>query len=267
MTRISGSRCVVTGAARGIGKLLAQRLLEDGARVALLDLDEETLEKTRAQLSAIGDVRAYTLDVSDGPSIYEVCERILSDMKGIDLLVNNAGIVTGGPLTEVSDERHTLTFAVNVLGVVRMTRALLPSMMERRQGHIVNIASAAGLTGVALQTTYSSSKWAVVGFSESLHYELRHLKHPIPVTCICPGYIDTGMFDGVEPPMLMPMLKPERVVERIMRAIRDDERQVMMPFVVGGVPLLRAALPGRVQDFITEKLGVSKSMEGWRGHD
>lgn len=266
MTRISGSRCVVTGAARGMGKLLAQRLLEDGARVALLDRDEAELEATRAQLAAIGDARSWVVDLADGEAIYDTCAKVEADLKGVDIVVNNAGIVTGGALAEVSDERHALTYAVNVLGVVRMTRALLPGMIERGRGHVVNMASAAGLTGVALQTTYSSSKWAVVGFSESLHYEMRHLGHPIPVTCVCPGFVDTGMFDGAEPPLLMPMLKPGEVTDRVIRAIRGQERLVTMPLLVGTVPLMRATLPGRVQDFIAEKLGVSKSMEGWRGH-
>ena len=265
MSEITGARCVVTGGARGMGRLLAKRFLEDGARVVLLDVDGAELDKTCKELSALGYVRGIRVDLTDGEALYEAAAEAEADLGGVDILVNNAGVVTGGPLAEVSDARHELTYAVNILAVVRMTRALLPGMLERGRGHVVNMASAAGLTAVPLQTTYCSSKWAAVGFSEALRAEMNHLGHPVKVTCVCPGYVDTGMFDGVKAPLTMPMLDPDDVVDSVIKAIRTEQRTVTMPLIVGAVPLMRAVMPGALVDRISDILGVNKSMETWRG--
>jgi len=249
-----------------MGRLFAETCLDRGATVAVLDIDKDGLDQTVAELGSRGDIRGWVCDMADLDAIYKSAEEVIADLGGIDVLINNAGIVSAGPITEVSEDKHTLTFMVNALGVARMSRAVLPSMIARGRGHIVNIASAAGLTGVALGATYSSSKWAVVGFSESLLYEMAHLGHPIKVTCVCPGYVDTGMFDGVKPPLLMPLLRPTTVVRHTMKAIEDDARMVTLPYMVSKVPLLRAVLPDRIQDFLANKLGVNRSMETWKGH-
>jgi all-trans-retinol dehydrogenase (NAD+) len=138
-------------------------------------------------------------------------------------------------------------------------------MVERQRGHIVNIASASSFQGVALMTSYAASKWAVLGFSESLIYELQLDGHPIQVTSVCPGYIDTGMFDGANPPWIMPFLKPSDVAEAVVRGIQNNERTVLMPPIVKAVPLMKL-LPNRLTDFLAHKLGINRSMEEWKGH-
>ena len=138
-------------------------------------------------------------------------------------------------------------------------------MIERKRGHIVNIASASSLSGVALMTSYAASKWAVLGFSESLIYELQMDNHPISVTSVCPGYIDTGMFDGANPPWVMPFLKPAKVADSVVRSIERDERLLIMPPIVKTMAVLRL-LPNRVTDFVAHRLGINRSMEEWTGH-
>lgn len=266
MTQIANARCIVTGGARGMGRLFGERLLRRGCQVALIDVAKDALEETRAQLARLGTVHAFVGDMADGPDVYRVAGEAVDALGGVDLLINNAGVVTGGALTDVSDERHALTYLVNTLGVVRMTRAVLPAMIAGRGGHVVNIASAAGLTAVPLQTTYCSSKWAVVGFSEALALELTHLGHPIGVTTVCPSFVDTGMFEGVKPPMLVPMLRPEDVVDRTLVAVEKDEPMLVMPLMAKQIPWMRAVLPRRLLAFLNDRLGVNRSMETWRGH-
>ncbi|MFT7624662.1 MAG: all-trans-retinol dehydrogenase (NAD+) [Myxococcota bacterium] len=94
---------------------------------------------------------------------------------------------------------------------------------------------------------------------------MRHLGHPIRVTCVCPGYVDTGMFDGIKTPLLLPLLKPGPVVGQTLAAIEQDRFMVAMPFIVGRVPLHRALFPRRILDVVADRLGVNKSMERWRG--
>ena len=114
----------------------------------------------------------------------------------VDVLVNNAGVISGQLLSELTDEAIERTLAVNTLALFWCTRAFLPAMVERRRGHVVTLASAAGLVGVVRQTDYSASKHAAVGFAESLRFELRRYAPEVHTTLVCPFYINTGMFDG-----------------------------------------------------------------------
>ncbi|MFT7624663.1 MAG: all-trans-retinol dehydrogenase (NAD+) [Myxococcota bacterium] len=143
--------------------LLAEGLLARGARVALLDIDADALEATRAAREPGGHVVSRVCDMCDADDIYAAAEWAREGLGGMDILINNAGVVSGGALVDVSEEEHTRTWLVNSLGVARMTRAVLPGMIEQQRGHVVNMASASGLTGLALGTTYSGSKSAVVG--------------------------------------------------------------------------------------------------------
>ena len=265
MTMISGSKALVTGGARGIGKLTAEGLLRRGAEVVLVDRDELSLRQTAGALSSCGRLHTRVADLSRPTEIAALSEDVLSAIGPIDILVNNAGIVRGGLIHELDDSDHELTLRVNTLAVILMTKYFLPPMLQRGRGHIVNIASASSFGGVARMASYAASKWAVLGFSESLIYELQLSDNQIQVTSICPGFIDTGMFDGASPPLLMPLLKPEKVASAIVQAIERDERIVIMP------PMVRAArwlkfLPDRVTDFLAHRFGINQSMNHWEGH-
>jgi short-subunit dehydrogenase len=131
---------------------------------------------------------------------------------------------------------------------------------------VVNIASAAGLIGLPWGTSYSSSKWAVLGFSESLRLELEMTKHhAVKVTAVCPSYVSTGLFDGARPPMTTSMLTPEELAQQVVHGIKHDEVYVLTPWLVKVTPMLKGLLPTRLFDVIAWTLGATSGMAEWRG--
>jgi all-trans-retinol dehydrogenase (NAD+) len=264
MTRIAGATTVITGAASGIGRLIALGMDARGATVVAWDIDQDGLDRLAAETD--GRIRGYACDVSDRRSIYRTAERVRSDVGSVDILVNNAGVVSGNPLLEIPDEKIEATFAINVLSLYWATKALLPDMIDRGAGHVVTIASAAGLIGVARQTDYSASKFAAVGFDESLRNELRQRAPGVKTTVVCPYFIDTGMFEGVQTRFswLLPILQPQPVVDRVLRAVERDRRRLYMPPMVYLVPAMRV-LPVPLFDRIADFFGVNKTMDKFRG--
>jgi len=267
MTDIVGKRTLITGAASGIGRLLAFQLAGAGARLVLWDIDSAGLGQLETDLGAAGhDVDIYTCDLTCRDTIAAVADRTLGDGGPIDVLINNAGIVSGKPLLDISEQEIERTFQVNTLALFWTVRAFLPSMLERDSGHIVTIASAAGLAGTAKLTDYCSSKFAAVGFDESLRLELKKQESNVVTTVVCPFYINTGMFDGVKTRFswLLPILEPEAVVKRIVRAIRKDRRRLIMPwFIYTSWPI--RLLPVRWFDALMGFFGISHSMDDFRG--
>ena len=205
-TKIAGSRILITGAGSGIGRLMALEAADRGAaEVIIWDLSAETGEAVRREIEAKG-VRARTFSVNVGDSAQVASTA--QDVGDIDILVNCAGVVTGKKLLDADEAAIRRTFDVNTMALYWTTKAFLPGIRERNHGSIVNIASAAGLTGVAKQTDYSASKWAAVGFTESLRGELRAEGSRVNTLVVCPFYINTGMFAGVQ--TKFPRLLPRR---------------------------------------------------------
>ena len=185
----------------------------------------------------------------------------------VDLLINNAAIVTGMPFHLQNQTDITKTIQLNVEGVMQVTRAFLPDMIAQKQGHIVNISSAAGMMSNPNMSVYAGSKWAVLGWSESLRIELESLKRNLHVTTVTTGYIDTGMFQGVRSPLLLPLLKPEPVVVAILKGIEQNKLFVRKPFMVNALTLIKGLLPTRIFDwFVGSVLGVYRSMDAFKGH-
>jgi all-trans-retinol dehydrogenase (NAD+) len=267
MTTFQGKRALVTGAASGLGRMLSTELAKSGARLVLWDIDEAGLQIVRDELRAAGaEADIYTCDLSSREAVQAAAAKTLAESGPIDILVNNAGIVSGQDILDISDDAIERTFDVNVLALFWTVRAFLPAMLERDAGHIVTIASAAGLAGTARLTDYCASKFAAVGFDESLRLELRNRNSQVKTTVVCPFFIDTGMFDGVQTRFswLLPILKPEPVIRRIMKAIRKDKRRLVMPwFVYTGFPL--RLLPVPVFDALMNFFGVNHSMDHFRG--
>ena len=176
--------------------------------------------------------------------------------------------MSGARLTELKPEQIERTFSVNVLALYWVTQAFLPSMTRRNRGHVVTMASAAGLVGVAKQTDYSASKHAAVGFMESLRAELRRDRVRVGTTTVCPFYIDTGMFAGAKSrwPWLLPILHEPDVAAKILRAIERDKAVLHMPPIVATLPLSRI-LPVRLFDRFMDLLGVNRSMDDFVGRD
>lgn len=265
MRELSGKRVLITGGARGIGLALGRAFAAEGAEVVLTDVDDAVLAEAARALGD-GAARTYALDVTDAQAVAELRARLHDEAGPVDVLVNNAGVVFGGGFAEVELERHLLTFHVNLLGLVKMTYAFLPDLLSRPQAHLVNMASASGFIGLPYGSTYASSKWGVIGFSDSLRQELRlQGHHRIGVTTVCPGYVSTGLFHGARAPRTTRLLTPERLARLVVRAVQRNRPYVLAPWLIKVTPFIRGALPLWLSDRISALLGVTTSMRGWRG--
>lgn len=265
MTKIAESRILITGAASGFGRLMAILMAKKGGSVILWDINSEMLDGVVEEIRATGgDAQGMVCDLS---SRQEIEERAAEVLKGgcVDILVNNAGIVSGGSFLELEPRQIEATFDINVLALFWTTRCFLPAMLERNRGHIVNIASAGGLVGTSGLVDYCASKFAVVGFDESLRAELRQSRSRVRTTVVCPYFANTGMFDGVRSRFpLLPVLKPEKVVAKMVKSIEKNRRRLITPlFVYTSFPL--RILPLFVFDKVLDILGINRAMAGFTG--
>jgi all-trans-retinol dehydrogenase (NAD+) len=263
MKPTTSTTALVTGGASGIGKLLALGLARNGTRVIVWDRDPAALASLEEQ--ARRDRLPVTGAVCDISLRDEVYARA-AEAGPIDLLVNNAGVVSGKTLLETPDDKIVRTFEVNTLALFWTAKAFLPGMIGRNRGHIVTIASAAGIIGVRGLADYSASKFAAVGFDEALRMELGRTKSRVRTTVVCPFFIDTGMFAGVTTrfPLLLPILKPETVVRRILGAIRRGKRRLVLPWFANTVFLMRL-FPVAFMDAVAGFFGINASMDHFVG--
>ena len=222
MTKFKKRTILITGAASGIGRLLVNESLYLGAKqVVLWDINESGLETAKNELTNQGyNVLTDLVDMSQSEQIIAGAKKLKDNNITIDILFNNAGIVVGKTFEEHSHKDIERTIDINVKGLMHAALEFLPDMINQRHGHIINIASAAGLIANPKMSVYASSKWAVIGWSESLRLEMEKDDTGVHVTTVMPGYIDTGMFDGVRPPLLTPVLTPEFIVEKIIEAVQ-----------------------------------------------
>jgi short-subunit dehydrogenase len=267
MRTLNGKLVLVTGAASGIGRCLGHRFAAAGARVAIADLDVPGAHRVAADIvSNGGQACAFALDVTSADSTRALRGRLLDQMGPLDVLVNNAGIVHGGAFLDVPLDRHLETFRVNVEGLVSLTYVLLPDLLTRPEAHLVTIASASSFMGLPFGSSYGASKWAALGFTESLRLELHQLGHAhVGLTAVCPSYVGTGMFSGVTPPRLTRILTPERVADLTVRAVLANKAYVLTPWLVKLTPFLHGILPRPVFEAVAAAFGVNTSMASWRG--
>ncbi|QQR91230.1 MAG: SDR family oxidoreductase [Myxococcales bacterium] len=259
---------LITGAASGIGKSMAMLCAKKHATLILWDRDPEGLKQCLSELPSTGPAphRSYVIDLASREQIENTAKRTLEQVGPVDVLINNAGVVSGNALLQITAEQIERTFKVNTLAPIWTTRAFLPSMQRREAGHIVTIASAAGLVGAAKLSDYCASKFAAIGFDEALRVELKRNKSPIRTTIICPFYINTGMFTGVKTrfPLLLPILEGQYVAKKTIRAIEKDKATLMMPRILHLLPLLRL-LPVPLFDALANFLGINHSMDDFIG--
>lgn len=267
MRNLKNKRVLITGAGRGIGRAIALRMAHEGARLIVTDVQLDLLAELVAQLQSENmTAQAYALDVTQPEQIAALHQRLRDEGGPIDVLVNNAGTVHGGALLDVPWEKHRLTYEVNTLGVVAMTHEFLPDLLAQSEGHLVTIASASGFVGLPFGSTYASSKWAAVGFSESVRLELEVLGHRhVRVTTVCPSYVNTELFAGARAPRLTRVLQPEALAERVVSGVLRDRPFVLAPRMVRLLPLLRGVLPLASFDRVCRRLGATTSMREWRG--
>lgn len=267
MQNFSNTRILITGSGTGIGALLAHELARQGAEVIVTARRQAAADEVANAIIAAGhSAHAMTLDVNQTDQLPEFKQQ-LHDIAGpIDMLVNNAGIVVGGNFEEVPLADHLAIMNTNTLAPIAMTHLFMDDLAASKRGHIINVVSASAFLGLPWGSSYSASKWALLGFGESLRQEFQERKfNNITVTSVCPSYIDTGMFDGVKNPLLTPMLTPEKVVASMVKGIQQKKALVIEPPIARGVGLLRSALPIPIWDRIAKFSGVSQSMRHWQG--
>jgi NAD(P)-dependent dehydrogenase (short-subunit alcohol dehydrogenase family) len=189
MTSLSGRHALVTGGNRGIGEAIVRALAACGANVTLLVRDRQ---KGEAVARSLGDKHGVVVaDLTDHPSVRVACADAERQRGPIDILVNNAGFAESAPFMKTPPELFERMFAIHVLGAVHTTQAVLPGMIDRKGGHVVNMASTAGLHGQAYVTAYVAAKHALVGLTRALALEVA--KHGVAVNAVCPGYTDTDL--------------------------------------------------------------------------
>lgn len=278
---LTGKVVLITGAASGIGANMAKRFARLGCTLVLWDIVKE---KADARVNRAGKLRylekvkeiitketqescevlTYKIDLTDKKKIEEVSNQTKKDLNGrkVDILINNAGIVSGDYITDLKDKKIELTFAVNVLSHFYILKQFLPPMLEKNDGHVVTIASAAGTCGLARMTDYCASKYAAVGLAESLRLELSNLgKTGVKTTLVCPYYIDTGMFKGVKVHPLMPILGEDYTCKSIVKAVRVGQPVLKLPLLTYFNPFLDFFLPVTVRDRVMTFLSINNSMD------
>ncbi|WP_452224281.1 SDR family oxidoreductase [Lacinutrix chionoecetis] len=227
MKTIKDKTVLITGGASGIGKILARLFLERGAKVIIWDINQTTINSTLAEFSKLGSIKAYTVDISDTKQIQNTAEITKQDYSGIDLLINNAGIIVGKYFHENTVADITQTMSINANAPMLITLEFLDNMLKNNVGHICNIASSGGLISNPKMAVYAGSKWSLIGWSDSLRLEMKKLNKNINVTTIMPYYINTGMFDGVK--SKIQILEPEAVALTILKAISKNKKMVTIP--------------------------------------
>lgn len=269
MKNFSRKKILITGGASGIGRLMATTLAKRDGEIIIADINVDEAVKVAAEIKQSGArAHAFKVNLSETESIKKLKSDISAAGLEIDVLINNAGVVFGGEFEKETLDKHILTYRINTEGLVAMTHLFFDDLRKSADANIVNIASASGYVGLPYGTTYASSKWAVIGFSESLRVELLERKITnVHVTTVCPGYIKTGMFNGVRAPIVLPWLTPEVIVEKIISGMEKNSPFVREPFMVKIVDLLKGILPISIFTFVSKLLGVSTSMMHWKGRD
>lgn len=246
---------VITGASSGIGAEMARQLSAAGAFVLLAARSEDKLKQVGAGLP--GQYGIMPLDVASDESVKQAFERIFAEYGHVDCLINNAGFGSFKTFLELETCDFEQMMNVNFMGSVRCTKAVLPEMLKRGRGHIVNIASIAGKLGTAKSTAYSASKHALLGFTNSLRQELRGTD--IIVSAVNPGPIDTPFFDIADPDggyvknVGWFMMKPEKVAKAVVKVIRSGRTEVDLPFTAALGTKLYQLFP-RLADKVSGKL-------------
>jgi short-subunit dehydrogenase len=261
MTQVAGKTVLITGAGMGMGKRHAERAVERGARrIVLWDINHEAMEETAEPLRRSGaKVDTYVVDVSSVEQIEEAAASVLRDVGPVEVLFNNAGIVTPGDFMRHSAQDIERTIRVNTLGVMHVARTLLPAMVQTPAAHIVNIASASALLPLPYGSVYAASKWAAYCWSESLRIELEDMHPTVKVTTVCPSFVATGMFEGATAPRTTRFLTTDEIVDAIWKGLERNKAVVVAPPMANIVLPLRAFLPLSVFDFLARKVFLSYS--------
>lgn len=228
MENLKGLKAIITGGSRGLGKATAVALANEGVDVAITGRNENTLKKTVTELKALGVNATYAkFDVGNYEDVKTGIKSIISNFGSVDILVNNAGIASFGSFNDMPVNEWSQIIQTNVMGVYYVTKEVLPFLLEKNKGDIINVASTAGLSGNANVSAYSASKFAVIGLSEALMKEVR--QNNIRVCTLTPSTIATdmalelGITDGNQDRVL----QPEDFAELIVAGLKLPRRAML----------------------------------------
>ncbi len=266
MKQLRGRVAIVTGASRGLGVSIAEALAARGVDLSVAARSSEELAVVRDRLERAG-VRAIAVecDVANERDRRLLVERTVDELGPVDILINNAGIEETGRFHTSDPSMLERTISVNLLAAMQLTREVLPSMLDRRSGHVVNIASAAGRLGPPFMVPYAASKFGLVGLTQSLACEYR--TSGVGFSVVCPAFVtDVGMYarwvdEGVRAPRIVGSCTPEAVVKAVIRAIERNRLETIV-----NTPPLRPTIvlgtiaPGIVP-LVLEKLGYRRMLE------
>jgi short-subunit dehydrogenase len=254
MDNISGRTVAITGAARGIGYATAKALLARGARVVIGDRDVALQESAVANLTKLGEVSGYPLDVSDRQSFATFLDKARTDGGGrIDVLINNAGVMPIGPFLEQSEQTIRSAIEVNFYGVLTGCQLVLPEMVARRSGHIVNIASLAGMLAVPGQVVYAGTKFAVVGLSSGLADEFA--PQGVEVSCVMPTFTNTELITGTHPSAAQKPVEPEDIAAAVVKVLDRPTTLVSVPPWGRFVSAVTPTLSAKDRRWLSHKMG------------
>jgi uncharacterized protein len=245
----------ITGASSGIGKQAAVDFSYNGAKtVILISRNVMKLNQVKKNLNPDCNVEIYSCDVSNKKMVYDVGQTIMEKIGAIDILVNNAGIGIYGKVIDQTIEAIEKVTSTNYLGMIYFTKSFLPSMIKNKRGHIVNVASLAASFGIPCMAAYCGSKFAMLGFSESLSHELKHTN--VGVTVVSPIAVKTNFFDnesfrGKMPHKLGYVLDPKTVSKAILKAAYSKRIEIVVPFFVRSAVWLKHTFPYLINPIVS----------------
>jgi len=255
---LDGTRVALTGGAQGIGRALAERLVEGGARVALGDLDAELAARTAKEIG--GDTVALPLDVGDRLSFAAFLDDADEQLGGLDVLVNNAGIMPIGPFLDEDDAVTDRVVDVDLRGVLVGSKLAGHKFRDQGHGHVVNIASVLGMIASPNAATYCATKYAVIGLGEALRQEWRGTG--ISVSTVCPGFVRTELIAGMPTSAVIErflMVDADDVARATAEVIADGRsRNAYVPLTAGAGGLTSKLMPARLRDRVFRAAGGHK---------
>ena len=255
---LTGRVVAITGAARGIGRATAAALVREGAQVAIGDLDAGLARRTAEELGP--GATAFALDVTDRASFEQFAGAVEAKLGPIDVLVNNAGIMPLGSFVAEDDITARRMVDINVHGVLHGMKVALPRLLARGDGHLVNIASAAGKGPYPGGATYCGTKHFVVGVSDAVRGELRGTG--VEISVVMPVVVDTELASGVGTPRGVPKIKPDDVAAAIVEVLGRPRFDVYVPRSIGPLTALAAVVPRRIREAALRAIGADRVL--WR---
>ena len=265
--KLKEKNVLITGGASGIGRIMARMAMQKGAKnVAIWDISEKNINDTLSEHQSYGNIKAYKVDVSSSQMVTNTYAQVVSDLGQVDIVIQCAGIVTSNnTFNNNTIDEIDRTMTINAIAPMYVGLCALKDMVERDNGHVVTITSAAGMLSMPKMSIYSASKWCAIGWSDSVRVELQRMKSHVRITTVAPYFINTGMFDGVRS-KVFPILDPEKTAAKIIRAVERNKTFAGIPFSFHFIRLMEGLLPQKIFDwFYGDVFGIYDVMDNFKG--